>query len=170
MNPYNLEIGPASGIQIPPQIMASDPNYQFPYALGRTYMNNADHTPEFSRLFRGNTNSNIPLNQLNYPNPDGAELFTISGLNLNLRGSTSTQMRPILTQQPPPPSGATPSLQPHPPEDVASSMFITSRGLGNAEAMGYDHGEMSTTGDGLVNNRFMNMDQCADLENYWAPY
>ncbi|KAI3787211.1 hypothetical protein L1987_41530 [Smallanthus sonchifolius] len=170
INPYNLEIGPASvGIQMPPQIMTSDPGYQYPYGLGsRSYMSNADIADQFSRVFRGNTNMPLNQTQLNYPNGDGAELFTISGLNLNLRGSTSTQMRPILAQQLP--SGSTPSLQTQPPEDVASSMLVTSRGLANVEAMGYD-GEISTsTGDGLVNNRFMTMDQCADLENYWAPY
>ncbi|KAL8208300.1 hypothetical protein R6Q57_007712 [Mikania cordata] len=159
INPYNLEIGPGSGIQMPPQIMTSDPSYQFPYGLGRTYISNADHIAEFPRVFRG-SNPNMPLNQahLNYPNGDGAELFTISGLNLNLRGSTSTHMRPTLAQ--PPPS----LLPPHVQEDVASSMLMNSRGHGNMDAMGYDHGEMGT------NNRFMNMDQCADLENYWAPY
>ncbi|KAM0026919.1 putative transcription factor NAM family [Helianthus debilis subsp. tardiflorus] len=170
INPYHLEIGPASGIHVPPQIMTSDPSYQFPYGVGRSYMTNAD-IPEFSRVFRGTTNMPLNQTQLNYPNADGSELFSISGLNLNLRGSTSTHMtmRPILAQ-PPPPSGATSSLQPQPQEDVAnSSMLISStRGHENVEPMGYDHGDMSANGDGLVNNRFMNMDH--DLENFWAPY
>ncbi|KAK9076122.1 hypothetical protein SSX86_004455 [Deinandra increscens subsp. villosa] len=170
ISPYNLEMGPASGIQMPPQIMPSDPNYQFPYGLGRSYMTNAD-IPEFSRAFRGSANTLLNQSPLNYPNGDGSELFTISGLNLNLRGSTSTQMRPILAQPPPP--GATPSLlPPQPHEEGASSMLMSSRGLGNhveAAMGGYDV-EMSTNGEsGLVNNRFMTMDQCADLENYWAP-
>ncbi|XP_076900955.1 protein CUP-SHAPED COTYLEDON 2-like [Bidens hawaiensis] len=167
INPYNLEIGHASGMQVPSQMMPSDPSYQFPYGLGRSYsMTNPDHIAEFSRgNFRGSTSMPLNQNQLNYPNGDGGELFTISGLNLNLRGSTSTQMRPMLAQ--PPPSGVTP---PQPQEDVGSSMLISNRGLGNVEPMGYDHGDMSTNGDGLVNNRFMTMDQCADLDNYWAPY
>ncbi|KAI3698401.1 hypothetical protein L2E82_41918 [Cichorium intybus] len=166
INPYNLEIGPASGIQLPPQMMSADPSYQFPVGLGRTYMSNAD-LAEFSRVYRGSTNMPLHQTQINYPNGGGADqCFTISGLNLNLRGSTSTQMR-AMTQ--PPPSEAIPPLQPQPQEDVTSSMLISSCGLGNEQAMGYV-GEMSSNSNGLSNNRFMTMDQCADLENYWAPY
>nr|GEW26518.1 protein cup-shaped cotyledon 2 [Tanacetum cinerariifolium] len=164
MNPYNLEIGHASGMQLPPHIMTSDPSYQFPVGLGRTYMSNAD-IAEFSRVFRGNTNMPAPhQTQLNYPTGGGAECFTISGLNLNLRGSTSTQMRPMIQQQI---SGATPP--PQLPEDVNSSMLISSSGLGNEQAIGYG-GDISSNTNGIGNNRFMTMDQCSDLETYWAPY
>ncbi|KAJ9549487.1 hypothetical protein OSB04_022030 [Centaurea solstitialis] len=157
INPYNLEIGPASGIHLPPQMMPSDQNYQFPVGLGRTYMSNADLT-EFSRVYRGNT-TNMPLHQTpmnNYPTGgggSGAECFTISGLNLNLRGSTSTPMRPMGVAQ----------IPPYQQEDVTSSMLI------NEQSMNYG-GDMSSNPNGLNNNRFMTMDQCADLDNYWAPY
>nr|XP_043639851.1 protein CUP-SHAPED COTYLEDON 2 [Erigeron canadensis] len=185
LNPYNLEIGPISGMQMPPpphhhQMMPSDPaSYQFPVGLGRSYnMNNADMADQFSRVvYRGNimTNSNMPLpqNPLNYPNNGagtGAELFTISGLNLNLRGSTSsTQMRPMSQQLP---SGATPPLAPSQlQDDVTSSMIITSSGLGNdQQSMAGYAGDINSHATGLGNNRFMAMDQCGDLENYWAPY
>ncbi|XP_071702237.1 protein CUP-SHAPED COTYLEDON 2 [Rutidosis leptorrhynchoides] len=162
--PYNLEIGHASGIQIPPQIMQPDPNYQFPIGLGRNnYISNAD-IAEFSRVFRGNNVNIPPLHpaQLNYPNENGSECFTISGLNLNLRGSTTTQMRPM--GQPPPPP------EPQPQEDVTSSMLISSGGLVNEQALGYNNGDIISNSNTLGNNRFMTMDQCGDLENYWAPY
>ncbi|KAL4570287.1 hypothetical protein LXL04_025939 [Taraxacum kok-saghyz] len=167
INPYNLEIGPGSGYhQLPHQLMSNDPSYQFPVGLGRAnnYMNNADFA-EFSRVFRGN--ANMPLHdqsQINYPNGGGAECFTISGLNLNLRGSTSTQMRAMA---PSAAAAAPPPLPPQPPqEDVTNSMQLIS----NEQAMGYG-AEMSSNGNGVIgNNRFMAIDQCADLENYWAPY
>ncbi|CAH1415065.1 unnamed protein product [Lactuca virosa] len=165
INPYNHEIGPASGIHLPPQIMSTDPSYQFPVGLGRNYMSNAD-LAEFSRVYRGSNNMPLHQTQMNYPDGGGAECFTISGLNLNLRGSTSTQMRAMAQQQP---SAATSSLPSQLQEDVTSSMLINSGGLGNEQAMGYV-GEMSSNSNGLSNNRFMTMDQCADLDNYWAPY
>ncbi|KAI3728171.1 hypothetical protein L6452_16803 [Arctium lappa] len=167
INPYNLEIPPASGLHLPPQIMPSDPNYQFPVGLGRTnYMTNADLT-EFSRVLRGNTNMPLHQTPMNYPNGGGAECFTISGLNLNLRGSTSTPMRPMGAPQPP--TEPTPSLPPYPQDDVNSSMLISSCGLGNEQSMGYGE-DMSSNANGLSNNRFMTMEQCADLDNYWASY
>ncbi|PWA58091.1 No apical meristem (NAM) protein [Artemisia annua] len=163
MNPYNIDISHASGIQLPPQIMQSDPSYQFPVGLGRTYMTNAD-IPEFSRVFRGNTNMPLHQTQLNYPNGGGAECFTISGLNLNLRGSTSTQMRPMTQQQI---SEAIPP--PQLPDDVNSSMLISSSGLGTEQAIGYG-GDISSNNNGIGNNRFMSMDQSPDYETYWGPY
>lgn len=50
INPYHLDIGPISGMQLPPQIMQLDPNYQFPIGFGRTYMSNAE-IADISRVY-----------------------------------------------------------------------------------------------------------------------
>lgn len=61
-------------------------------------------------------------------------------------------------------SGATPSLLPQAQDDATSSMHISSSGLGSEQDMGYV-GDISSNVNGLANNRFVSIDQCADLEN-----
>ncbi|KAK3041530.1 hypothetical protein RJ639_002216 [Escallonia herrerae] len=152
VNPYNLDIGQSA---IPAQMMQAE-NFQFP--TGRTYVSNAE-LAELTRVFRGgSTSMNMPIQtQLNFPaaGGGGGGCFTISGLNLNLGGSTSVQ--PYLRPTP------TPMNQ---PQDMTSSM-LTSCTIGN-DGAGYGADHIHNT-NGL-NNRFMNMDQCADLDNYWPSY
>lgn len=155
VNPYNLEIGAPSAM--PSQVMQSDPFHQFP--MGRAYMTNAE-LAELTRAFRGgSTSMNMPMpiqSQLNYPvvAGGGGGSFTISGLNLNLGGGTSTQ--PFFRQPAPPPP------QPMNQQDVTSSMLT-----GGSEAAAYAV-DMNNTN--VLNYRFMNMEHCADLDNYWPPY
>ncbi|KAK3034788.1 hypothetical protein RJ639_034388 [Escallonia herrerae] len=152
VNPYNLDIAQSA---IPPQVMQSE-NFQFP--MGRSYVSNAE-LAELTRVFRGgSTSMNMPIQtELNFPaaGGGGGGCFTISGLNLNLGGSTSVQ--PYLRPTPAPMNQ---------PQDMTSSM-LTNCTIGN-DGAGYGADHMQNT-NGL-NNRFMNMDQCADLDNYWPSY
>lgn len=174
VNPYTLEIGPSvmSSQMIPP-------DHGFHFAMGAAGRNAAAAyiTPaemqEFNRVFRGGggaTSSaiNFPIHQphqMNYPmgpagggaGAGGTGCFTISGLNLNLGGSGggSASSQPILRPMPPPPTPPTAMTQ----QDVLTNCAITS------EAAGYVAADMSNPA-----NRFMAMDQCADLDNYWPTY
>ncbi|KAA8525739.1 hypothetical protein F0562_007594 [Nyssa sinensis] len=144
VNPYNLEIGPSV---MPAQMMQADHACQFP--IGRNYMNNAE-LAELTRVLRGaSTGMNLPIQpQLNYP-VGGGGCFTISGLNLNLGGATSTQqiLRPV--PPPPPPAGMN-------QQDVT---------FASEAAYGVDINNANGP-----SNRYMTMDHCVDLDNYWPPY
>ncbi|XP_031129867.1 NAC domain-containing protein 92 [Ipomoea triloba] len=169
VNPYTLEIGPSmmSSQMIPP-----DHGFHFAMAAppGRNPAAAAYITPaemqEFNRVFRGGAGAtsaaiNFPIHQphqMNYPmGPPGAAgagtgCFTISGLNLNLGGSGgSASSQAVLRPMPPPPT---------PPTAMAQADVLTS-----CEAAGYVAGDM-----GNPANRYMGMDQCADLDNYWPTY
>ncbi|XVE71384.1 hypothetical protein DITRI_Ditri10aG0145900 [Diplodiscus trichospermus] len=147
VNPYNLEIGP--NIISPAAMMQAD-NYHF--SMGRNYAELA----ELSRVLRGgpsSTSVNLPIqSQINYPGG-----FTISGLNLNL-GSSSTQpvMRPMQPQPPPPMHQ----------QDVTASLMTTTPAF--AAENGYG-AEINHNPSGH-NNRFLSMDHCMDLDNYWPTY
>ncbi|XVF48146.1 hypothetical protein PTKIN_Ptkin03bG0167900 [Pterospermum kingtungense] len=152
VNPYNLEIGASV---IPPALMQAE-NYQL--SMGRNYAELA----ELSRVLRGgpsSTSVNLPIqSQINYP----AGGFTISGLNLNLGGSSSTQpvMRPMQPQPPPP--------NPLHQQDVSSSLMTANNACFEADS-GYGTAEIhqNTTGP---SNRYLGMDHCMDLYNYWPTY
>ncbi|XVF35763.1 hypothetical protein REPUB_Repub18cG0174100 [Reevesia pubescens] len=148
VNPYNLEIGAA--------MMQAD-NYHF--SMGRNYAELA----ELSRVLRGaaggpgtcSTNVNLPIqSQINYLGPGG---FTISGLKLNLGGaSTQPVMRPM---QPPPP----PSM--HQQDSLMSTTtFTAENGYGAVEGAEINH---NTKGSA---NRYLSIDHCMDLDNYWPSY
>ncbi|XAR69624.1 hypothetical protein NMG60_11001287 [Bertholletia excelsa] len=163
LHPYNLEIG-SSVLHSHSQMMQAHDAaaVQFPTVLGRSsYMSNAELA-----LLRGAASGsaaavNFPVHpQLNYPPPPagggGGGCFTISGLNLNLGGGGGRAM-------PPPPPGA--ALMSHHQQDgsaAASSMLSTT----SCDPVVY-----GVAGD--VNNaslnRFMHMDHCLDLDNYWPP-
>jgi len=161
-NPYNLEIGPSV---IPSQMMQAAENFQLP--IGRNYMmSNAELQAELTRVFRagGSTGINLPMQSpLNNTysvggggpggGPGGGGCFTISGLNLNLGGAAS---QPMLRPMAPPVMNQ---------QDVTMMTSSNSFALDQAAAYG---AEMNTANGHA--NRFMGMEQCMDLENYWPPY
>ncbi|XP_052200796.1 NAC domain-containing protein 92 isoform X2 [Diospyros lotus] len=153
VNPYNLEAAPNA---MPSQMM---PAAEFP--MGRNYMSNAE-LAEISRVFRGgstNSAASFPLqSQLNYPAAaGGGGCFTISGLNLNLGGAGSAA-QPMLRPVPPHPQLV---MNQH---DVTSAM-LTSGALAGDAVYG---GELSNPHGGA--GRFMGMEHCVDMDNYWPPY
>ncbi|XP_072060132.1 uncharacterized protein [Arachis hypogaea] len=176
MNPFNLEIGHHNIVPPPPMMQLGDPAAAH-FLYGRNYMNTAE-LAEVARVLRvgtGSTSTNLPgmQPQINYPVAASPGIgFTISGLNLNLGGgggetvvaTTQPVLRPM---QPTPPSqtlGMVPHHQVH--HDVSSNM-ISTNSLG-AENVGYVN-EISNTNGGH-GNRFMGMDHCMDLDNYWPSY
>ncbi|RDX71727.1 Protein CUP-SHAPED COTYLEDON 2, partial [Mucuna pruriens] len=158
VNPYSLEIGP--NVMPPSMMQLGDPAAHFLY--GRNYMNSAD-LAELSRVLRGagSTSSVNPpiLPHLSYPTSASAGGgFTISGLNLNLGGGgggATATTQPILRP-----------MQPSQVLDVNSGMMITTS-VG-AENVGYGSEMNNINSHG--NNRFMGMDHCMDLDNYWPSY
>lgn len=118
-------------------------------------MGNADQIAELTRMFRGgaSTSVNLPIqSQMNYPLGGG---FTISGLNLNLGGATT---QPVLRPMQPPPQAMN-------QQDVTSSMLTSSTTF--AAETGYAAEINNANAHG---NRYMSMDNCMDLDNYWPPY
>ncbi|KAF5456546.1 hypothetical protein F2P56_026016 [Juglans regia] len=169
LNPYNLEIGHPSALPVPQMMQLGDPAGQFHY--GRNYVSSAE-LAELTRVFRGggstsHVNGQLQMQpQLNYPPLGAGGCFTISGLNLNLGGGAGTS-QPVFRSMPPAPAPAPPSLamNHHHQHDVSSSM-MTGNPLA-AETSGYgtemNHGNPPS-------NRYMGMDHCLDLDNYWPPY
>ncbi|CAL0327277.1 unnamed protein product [Lupinus luteus] len=172
MNPYSMELGPTMVAQ--PLIQLGDPaTHHFLY--GRNYLSNAELS-EVTRVLRGSastsTSFNLPMQtQLNYPvTAAGGGGFTISGLSLNLGGApaamTQSMFRPM--QPPPPPPSAQTMTQVH---DVSSNMMMSAatNSLGAENVGGYGSAEMSN----IINphgNRFVGMEHCMDLDNYWPSY
>ncbi|KAK4364863.1 hypothetical protein RND71_016222 [Anisodus tanguticus] len=120
--------------------------------MGRSgdYMMNHAEIQEFNRVFRGGSSMSLPVVQsqmkYNLGGPsEGGDCFTISGLNLNLGG------------------GATTSQTQAPPQDMSSSHDVL---MMTTDQAGYG-AELSS---GNIMNRFMAMENCADLDNYWATY
>ncbi|XP_015885186.1 NAC domain-containing protein 79 isoform X1 [Ziziphus jujuba] len=170
VNPYNLEIG--SSVVASQLMHLGDPS-QFPY--GRNYMTNPQELAELSRVFRGGSTSGSNLSipsQLNYP--VGGGYFTMSGLNLNLGGGTpsaQTAFRPVVPQPLTAPPAA-PSAMNH--QDVTSSLSMMTSGGGGAQLAvetGYGNGtDMNNVATGHAGNRYMNVEHCMDLDNYWPAY
>ncbi|KAK7352825.1 hypothetical protein VNO80_18255 [Phaseolus coccineus] len=166
VNPYSLEIGP--NIMAPPVMQLGDPAAHFLY--GRNYMSSVE-LGELARVLRGSGSTssvNQPMqSQLGYPTSAAAAAggFTISGLNLNLGGggggATSTT-QPIF--RPMQPSSAPPVHTMAQVVDVNSSMMTTGS-LGADVGYGPEMSNMNSHG-----NRFMGMEHCMDLENYWPSY
>ncbi|KAJ8555328.1 hypothetical protein K7X08_012824 [Anisodus acutangulus] len=127
--------------------------YKVPsFSMGRSgdYMMNHAEIQEFNRVFRGGSSMSLPVVQsqmkYNLGGPsEGGDCFTISGLNLNLGG------------------GATTSQPQAPPQDVSSSHDVLMMTTDQA-----DYGAELSSGN--IMNRFMAMENCADLDNYWATY
>ncbi|KAK4795791.1 hypothetical protein SAY86_028117 [Trapa natans] len=149
---YNLEIGPSV---VPPGLpMIRAENFQFP---GRNYTPGPDPI-ELSRMLIDGSMGMNPQIQLphQFNSASNGGCFTISGLNLNLTGGSTSQ--PVLG----------PMQVPHAvlmPEEVVSTM--TTRNL-HHEA-GYD-GEANNAGVPSPSSRYMGMEHCVDLEGYWASY
>ncbi|KGN62841.1 hypothetical protein Csa_022626 [Cucumis sativus] len=163
VNPYvNLEI--PSSLLPPPIMQLGDPSAT-QYGYGRNYITSTE-LAELNRVLRtggsggsnGGSTQGINLSmqpQFNYPNTGGC--FTISGLNLNLGGGIS---QPVLRQVPPPPVATTMTIG----QDIASSMMAST--ITPETAYG---AEINNNASGH-SNRFMNMDHCMDLENYWPTW
>ncbi|KAK7311808.1 hypothetical protein RJT34_10180 [Clitoria ternatea] len=161
MNPYNLE-----NIMTPSMLqLAADPAAHH-FLYGRNYMSSAE-LAEVTRALRGGGGSstgtstlNLPIMQshLNYPaSSTAAPGFTISGLNLNLGGATTTTTpQPILRPMQPSQSQPLPMAQLQ--HDVSSNMMQPPHDAGYVT-------EMNSQG-----NRFMGMEHCVDLDNYWPSY
>ncbi|XP_020536654.1 protein CUP-SHAPED COTYLEDON 2 isoform X2 [Jatropha curcas] len=155
VNPYNLEMGANVMMQ-----QAVD-NYQFP--VGRNYMSQAE-LAELTRALRAgeSTSLSLPLqSQMNYPplGPPGSS-FTISGLNLNLGGASI--YRPLQPQPPPPPPAVINQ------QDVNSSI-ITAAPSFAAEAAHAYAADMNSAANAST-NRFLGVEHCMDLDNYWPSY
>ncbi|XP_027356415.1 protein CUP-SHAPED COTYLEDON 1-like [Abrus precatorius] len=161
-NPYSLELGPS--IIPPPMMQLGDPASHFLY--GRNYMASAD-LAEVARILRGggSTSSvNVPMqSQFSYPVSAAGGEFTISGLNLNLGGTAATTTQPILRPMQPSPPLTHTMVQVH---DVSSNM-MTPSSLGAENNAGFAT-EMSNANS--HGNRYMGMDNCMDLDNYWPSY
>lgn len=155
VNPFSYNL------DIPPNPMQPQMNIQpdnFHHFPGRNYMTPAE-IQEFNKVFSGGGSSTSVINfpippQVNYggggAGGGGGSCFTISGLNLNLGGGGQPLMR----------AAAPPGMS---QQDVTSAMLNGGvAGIGGDQGGGYG-GEMS-------GNRFMPMDQCGDLDNYWPSY
>ncbi|XP_057466756.1 protein CUP-SHAPED COTYLEDON 1-like isoform X1 [Actinidia eriantha] len=175
LNPYSLEIGPSATMHYSQMLQAVEA-CQFP-SLGRNHMMMSNEMEEHvsSRVLRSGTcNSstslvNFPIQPqlINYPPEEAAAaagFFTISGLNLNLGGgggATSSGFRP-----PPPPPQVVMNQQDH---HVSSSMF--SGTLASEAVYGTAEATTNNANPAANNNRFMTMNHCLELDNYWpAPY
>lgn len=154
VNPYTYNLEMAANPLQQQMLQQPDHTYQFP---GRNYM-----TPAEIQVFRGAGASgivNLPIPpQANYGgNPIGGGAggcFTISGLNLNLGGGATHMMRP------PPPAGMN-------QQDMAASMVNE---MGGEHPQGGSYGGDMNNASTMGNNRFMSMDQCADLDSFWPTY
>ncbi|MCD9639419.1 hypothetical protein HAX54_023934 [Datura stramonium] len=144
-----------------------------PYSSSQMMMQADQHNYGFQQLnkvFRGcsSSSSNMMMSlqpihqpQMNYNNlggtsnvGGGGNCFTISGLNLNLGGGGAT------TSHPPPPP-----LVVNQQQDMTSSSHVLMMTTHDHQS-GY--GEDMSSGNTM--NRFLAMENCADLENYWATY
>ncbi|GFS44607.1 NAC domain containing protein 38 [Actinidia rufa] len=165
LNPYSLEIGPSAAMHYSQMLQAAEA-CQFP-SVGRNHMMSNDMAEHMSsRVLRSNPSTslvNFPIQPqlINYPPEAGC--FTISGLNLNLGGGGATSSG---FHHPPPP----PVVMNQQDHHVSSSIF--SGGL--ASEAGYGTAEVTANNNAnhVANtNRFMTMDHCLELDNYWpAPY
>lgn len=150
MNHYNnLDIGSSTAVNVSSQMMMQADAFQ--YNMGRNYISPAE-MQELSRVFRGASgNMNLQLqSQMNYAAGTG---FTLSGLNLNLSGSTT----------------APPVLRSAPPTIInQQDVPVLTNGLINPhDAAGYVPAEMNNSTS--MGNRFVPVDHC-DMDNYWPPY
>lgn len=158
---YNLEIPQNHPMQS--QMNIQPDNFQFP--AGRGYMTPAE-IQEFNKVFSGGAAStsmiNLPIPpQINYVGGGGGGgCFTISGLNLNLGGGAAPAQPLMRAAPPPPPPGMN-------QQDVTSAMLNGGVAIGADHAAGYG-GDMNSAN--TMNNRFMGIDQCADLDHYWPSY
>ncbi|KAK7320767.1 hypothetical protein VNO77_30544 [Canavalia gladiata] len=172
VNPYNLEVGPSI---VPQPIMhLGDPSSTH-FLYGRNYMMNSAEVAEMTRALRGggSTSVNLPMqthfNNNNNPvhvapGPGG---FTISGLNLNLGGGTvSTTTQHILRPMMPPPQPSHVHTMPHHQLHDFSSNMVTPNALASENA-GYGADMSNANPHG---NRYIGMDHCMDLDNYWPSY
>ncbi|XP_059461315.1 NAC domain-containing protein 92 [Corylus avellana] len=153
LNPYNLEMAPTHVVPSP-MMQLGDPTQ---FHGGRNYMSNAE-LAELARVFRGGGGGSTSVNhlpmqpQMSYPLGGGC--FTISGLNLNLGGAGAPPVLRGMAPAPPHPAAM------HPQDHVNSSMMT-----GETSGYGTEMNHANPAG-----NRYMGVDHCMDLENYWPPY
>lgn len=151
--PYNLEIGPS----IMPSAMMQSENF---HLLGRNYLCGPDLSDLNDMVLRsGSLGENYPqVQQHQLINPGSVGSFTISGLNLNIRGSIAAQ--PVHRSV-----EVIPALN---PQEVASSMVAANNQLGPETSYG---GEDINSSASVPSNRYMGtMENCMELDGYWPPY
>ncbi|KAK7377332.1 hypothetical protein VNO80_02755 [Phaseolus coccineus] len=179
LNPYSVEVGPS--IVPPPMMHLGDPSAHFNFPYGsRNFMMNPSEVAEVTRVLRGagSTSANVmnlPIMHPHFnnpPPPPPAEAggFTISGLNLNLGGGTvsttaTTQTQPFLRPMMPPPQPLSAHTVAQLNHDFSSNM-VTHTALA-ADNVGYGADIANGNSHG---NRYMGMDHCMDLDNYWPSY
>ncbi|KAI4337456.1 hypothetical protein L6164_015871 [Bauhinia variegata] len=165
VNPYSLEIGPS---MVPPPLMQLGDPVGGHFLYGRNYTNSAE-LAEIARVLRGaggSTSVNLPMQSpFNYPVTGGAGgCFTISGLNLNLGGGAATT-QPVLRPMPTPPPQAHQTPLAHAMttqhDHVSSNMMTASENSGYVTEMGNANPH---------SNRYIGVDHCMDLDNYWPSY
>lgn len=142
-----VNVNPAYNLELGPQQMIQPDNFQFP--IGRNY--SVDQFAELTRMFRGGASTslnNLPniQSQMNYP-------FTISELNLNLGGATTSQ----------------PVLRPMPQAMNQQDVMMTA-GTSYAAENVYAAEINQANGPGSGSSRYMSMEHCMDLDSYWPPY
>jgi len=172
VNPYSLEVGPS--IVPPPMMHLGDPSAHLNFLYGsRNFMMSP------SEVLRGGGSTsvnvmNLPIMHPHLNNPAAAAAaeaggFTISGLNLNLGGGTvstaaTTQTQPLLRPMMPPPP------QPLSAHTVAQVNHDFSSNISALAADNVGYGADMANGNSHGNNRYMGMDHCMDLDNYWPSY
>ncbi|CAJ1972301.1 unnamed protein product [Sphenostylis stenocarpa] len=179
VNPYSLEVGPS--IVPPPMMHLGDPSANLNFLYGsRNYMMSHSEVAEMTRVLRGGGSTSVNVMNMNLPimhpylnNPAAATAgggFTISGLNLNLGGetvstATTTPTQPLLRPMMPPPQPPSAHTVAQVHHDFSSNM-VTPSALA-ADNVGYGADMSSSNSHG---NRYMGMDHCMDLDNYWTSY
>lgn len=163
---YNLEIGPSS-VPSAAMMMMQAENSQLP--LGRNYMNmNNPEVAELTRLLRGGSAAGMmslqPIqSQLNYSvggggGGGGGGQFSISGLNLNLGGAGQVGLRAPMM---PPQHHQSLSNQ---QDEMSASILAGGSAIASETGYGADMSNVANS------SRFMNMDNCMDLDGYWPSY
>ncbi|KAJ8526632.1 hypothetical protein K7X08_029109 [Anisodus acutangulus] len=147
-NPYTMEINPKTCMSS--QMMQTEHNC-FQLAMGRSggYMMNHAEIQEVNRVFRGSGSSSMSLpvlqSQMNY-NLCGSSSSGGGGNCFTISGLNLNLGGDVTTSQP----------QVMNQQDVSSSDHQAGYGA-----------DMSS---GNAMNRSMAMENCADLDNYWATY
>jgi hypothetical protein len=175
MNPYNinLEVAPPNfnnNNMAPPQMMQLGLDSATHFQLyGRNYINTAEVLRAGGIPMQQYSNLNFPVSSSSSLGVGDVGGFTISGLNLNLGGSTSSQ--PILRPMP--------STVHNNMHDFSSNMMMTGANSNiqlaaennnnNNHNVGYGGGDQVNNGNPNRYNMQGTMDHCVDLDHYWPP-
>ncbi|WJX09976.1 hypothetical protein P8452_00751 [Trifolium repens] len=179
MNPYNinLEVAPPNfnNNMPPPQMMQLGLDSATHFQLyGRNYINTAEVLRAGGIPMQQYSNLNFPVSSSSSLGVGDVGGFTISGLNLNLGGSTSSQ--PILRPMP--------STVQNNMHDFSSNIMMTgansniqlaaennnnNNNNNNNHNVGYGGGDQVNNANPNRYNMQGTMDHCVDLDHYWPP-